>query len=102
MTARTWPWRNVRRGSRSRLRGKTVAIDPRGERDRADYARLARARAADDQLWLGARPACAPAGTLVNRSTGRSVSHPVYVLSPDNFDRAEQAIALCLAHGLLR
>lgn len=55
----------------------------------------------DARLWHGARPRCAPAGTLLNATTGRSVTHDVYVLDPANFERAEQAIALCLAHGLL-
>lgn len=55
----------------------------------------------DERLWLGARPRCAPAGTLVG-PTGRTVSHDVYVLDPANFDRAEQALALCLAHGLMQ
>ena len=55
----------------------------------------------DERIWRGARPRCAPAGTLVNGTTGRSVTYPVYVLSVDNFERAEQAIALCLVHGLL-
>lgn len=54
----------------------------------------------DQRLWHGARPRCAPAGTL--RGPGfRTVDHDVYVLAPENFERAEQAIALCLAHGLL-
>ncbi len=51
-------------------------------------------------IWNGGRPKCAPAGTLVG-PTGRTVTHPVYVLSPDNFERAEQAIAACMAHGLM-
>lgn len=55
----------------------------------------------DERLWLGARPKRAPAGTLLNATTGRGVDHEVYVLSPANFERAEQALALCLAHGLL-
>lgn len=72
----------------------------RFERDRADLARITRARTADAAIWRGARPARAPAGTLTG-PTGRRVGYDVYVLSPDNFERAEQAIALCLAHGLL-
>lgn len=55
----------------------------------------------DARIWLGERPKRAPGGTLVHGVTGRSVTHDVYVLDPANFDRAEQAIALCLAHGLL-
>lgn len=70
------------------------------ERDRADMARLTRMRTADGCLWHGARPRCAPAGTLTG-PTGRTVSYPVYVLDEANFERAEQAIALCMAHGLL-
>ena len=54
----------------------------------------------DDQLWHGERPRQAPAGTL-RGPTGRTVDYPVHVLTPENFDRAEQAIALCMAHGLL-
>lgn len=54
----------------------------------------------DDRLWHGARPRMAPARTL-RGPTGRTVDHDVYVLSPANFERAEQAIALCMAHGLL-
>jgi len=54
----------------------------------------------DARLWMGERPKCAPPGTLTGPG-GRTVTYPVYVLSPENFDRAEQAIALCLAHGLL-
>lgn len=53
-----------------------------------------------ERLWFGARPKMAPAGTLLG-PTGRTVSHDVFVLHPDNFERAEQAIALCMAHGLL-
>lgn len=55
----------------------------------------------DERLWLGGRPACARAGTLVG-PTGGTVTHDVYVLTPANFERAEKAIALCLAHGLLQ
>lgn len=55
----------------------------------------------DARLWLGERPKRAPAGTLLNATTMQGVTHDVYVLDPANFDRAEQAIALCLAHGLL-
>ena len=55
----------------------------------------------DQRLWNGERPKQAVAGTLYHAGTGRTVSHPVYVLSVDNFERAEQAIALCLANGLL-
>lgn len=54
-----------------------------------------------DGLWHGARPKMAPAGTLTG-PTGRTVTYDVFVLHPDNFDRAEQAIALCIAHGLMR
>lgn len=54
----------------------------------------------DERLWHGARPVRAPAGTLAG-PTGRTVTHDVYVLAPENFERAEQAIALCLANGLL-
>lgn len=55
----------------------------------------------DARLWFGEAPRRAPAGTLLNATTRRGVTHDVYVLAPENFDRAEQAIALCLAHGLL-
>lgn len=55
----------------------------------------------DAALWLGARPKRAPGGTLYHAATGRTVSHDVFVLDTVNFERAEQAIALCLAHGLL-
>lgn len=41
-----------------------------------------------------------PAGTLIG-PRGRTVDHDVYVLVPENFERAEQAIALCMAHGLM-
>lgn len=54
----------------------------------------------DERLWFGERPKRAPAGTLTG-PTGRTVTYDVYVLSAENFDRAEQAIALCLANGLL-
>lgn len=57
---------------------------------------------ADDRLWHGERPKCAPPRTLQHARTGRSVDYPVYVLTAANFDRAEQAIALCMAHGLLQ
>lgn len=53
-----------------------------------------------DRLWHGARPALAPPGTLFGPG-GRCVSFPVHVLTEANFERAEQAIALCMAHGLL-
>lgn len=56
----------------------------------------------DERLWHGDRPRMAPARTLQHARTGQSVDYPVYVLTAANFDRAEQAIALCLAHGLLR
>lgn len=55
----------------------------------------------DDRIWHHERPRMAPAGTLLNARTMRGVTHDVYVLAPENFERAEQAIALCLAHGLL-
>ena len=55
----------------------------------------------DDRLWHGPRPKRAPGGTLLNATTMRGVGHDVYVLAPENFERAEQAIALCLAHNLL-
>lgn len=55
-----------------------------------------------DRLWHGAAPRKALAGTLYHAGTGRTVSHDVYVLAPANFERAEQAIALCMAHGLLQ
>lgn len=54
----------------------------------------------DERLWLGERPRQAPAGTLYG-PTGKCVSYPVHVLTVANFERAEQAIALCLAHGLM-
>lgn len=54
-----------------------------------------------ERLWHGARPRCAAGGTLYHAATGRTVSHDVYVLDPANFERAEQAIALAMAHGLL-
>ena len=53
------------------------------------------------KLWHGERPRCAPGGTLYHAATGRTVDNPVYVLDEMNFERAEQAIALCLANGLL-
>jgi hypothetical protein len=53
-----------------------------------------------DRLWFGERPKLAPGGTLFG-PTGKCVSHPVFVLTSDNFERAEQAIALGMAHGLL-
>lgn len=56
---------------------------------------------ADDRLWHGERPRMAPARTLQHARTGRTVDYPGHVLTPENFDRAEQAIALCMAHGLL-
>lgn len=71
------------------------------DRDRADMARLARTNAPEAQLWHGRRPVVAPAGALRNTNTGQAVPFDVYVLSPENFERAEQAIALCMAHGLL-
>lgn len=55
----------------------------------------------DARLWHHSRPRRAPGGTLLNARTMRGVNHDVYVLSPENFERAEQAIALCLANGLL-
>ncbi len=55
----------------------------------------------DTALWNGERPRCAPPRTLQHALTGRSVDYPVYVLDEVNFERAEQAIALCMAHGLL-
>ena len=55
----------------------------------------------DERIWFGERPRRSPGGTLYNASSGRTVTHDVYVLSPENFERAEQAIALCLAHNLL-
>ena len=55
----------------------------------------------DERLWRGERPKRAKGGTLYHAATGRTVSSDTYVLSVDNFERAEQAIALCLAHGLL-
>ena len=54
----------------------------------------------DERLWLGERPRSVPPGMLTG-PTGRTTRYEVYVLTADNFDRAEQAIALCLAHGLL-
>lgn len=56
---------------------------------------------ADERLWHGERPKLAPPRTLRHAITGDMVDHPVYVLSAENFERAEQAIALCLANGLL-
>lgn len=56
----------------------------------------------DPQLWDGERPKRAPAHTLAHGVTGRSVPYPVYVLDEVNFERAEQAIALCMAHGLMQ
>lgn len=53
-----------------------------------------------DELWNGERPRCAPPHTL-RGPTGRTVPRPVYVLDEDNFGRAEQAIALCMAHGFM-
>ena len=58
--------------------------------------------ARDERLWHGERPRLAPPRTLQHALTGGTVDQPVYVLTEANFDRAEQAIALCLAHGLLR
>ena len=55
----------------------------------------------DPQIWNGERPKCAPARTLQHALTRRVVDYPVYVLDEVNFERAEQAIALCMAHGLL-
>lgn len=55
-----------------------------------------------DNLWHGARPKLAPPRTLQHAITGQVVDYPVHVLTAANFDRAEQAIALCLAHGLLQ
>lgn len=57
---------------------------------------------ADERLWHGERPRRAPPRTLQHARTGQSVDYPVFVVTERNFDRAEQAIALCLAHGLLR
>ena len=77
--------------------------DTRRRSQMEDMARLAQMRALTTSaasLWHGERPRCAPAGTLYG-PTGRTVSHDTYVLSVENFERAEQAIALCLAHGLL-
>lgn len=74
----------------------------RYERQRLDFAAMMRAQVDGDQLWYGERPRMAPAGTLQHRLTGGTVDYPVFVLTQANFDRAEQAIALCLAHGLLR
>jgi hypothetical protein len=54
-----------------------------------------------DRLWLGERPRCAKPGTLYHAPTMRTVSHEVFVLDRANFERAEQAIALCMANGLL-
>lgn len=54
-----------------------------------------------EMLWNRERPREAPGGTLYHSGTGKTVSHPVYVLTPDNFERAEQAIALCMARGLM-
>lgn len=51
-------------------------------------------------IWHGAAPMRAPAGTLVG-PRGNTVDFDVYVLSAANFERAEQAIALCIAHGLM-
>ncbi len=58
--------------------------------------------APEPPLWRGDRPRRAEPRTLYHVATGRTVDHPVYVLTPDNFERAEQAIALCLANGLMR
>lgn len=52
-------------------------------------------------LWHGERPRCAPPRTLQHALTGQVVDYPVHVLTAENFERAEQALALCLAHGLL-
>lgn len=57
---------------------------------------------ADPQLWNGERPRMAPPRTLQHALTGRMVDYPVFVLDEVNFERAEQAIALCMAHGLLQ
>lgn len=54
-----------------------------------------------ERLWHGERPKLAPPRTLQHAITGGMVDYPVYVLTAANFDRAEQAIALCLAHGLM-
>lgn len=51
-------------------------------------------------LWRGERPRLAPPRTLQNARTGETAPYAVYVLDEANFERAEQAIALCLAHGL--
>ena len=55
-----------------------------------------------DNLWRGERPKLAPPRSLQHAITGGMVDYPVYVLTEANFDRAEQAIALCLAHGLMQ
>lgn len=55
----------------------------------------------DPQIWDGERPRMAPPRTLQHALTGRMVDYPVFVLDEVNFERAEQAIALCMAHGLL-
>lgn len=52
------------------------------------------------QIWRGERPRQAPPRTLYLLATGATVDYPVYVLDEANFERAEQAIALCLANGL--
>jgi hypothetical protein len=52
------------------------------------------------QAWHGARPILAPAGTITG-PRGNTVDIDIYALSVENFERAEQAIALCLEHGLL-
>lgn len=54
-----------------------------------------------ERLWHGERPKMAPPRTLQHALTGQVVDYPVFVLTASNFDRAEQAIALCLAHGLM-
>lgn len=56
---------------------------------------------ADDRLWHSERPRMAPARSLQHARTGQSVDYPVFVLTPANFERAEQAIALCMANGLM-
>lgn len=77
-----------------------MSVLSRYERQQVDVARITRDRYVPTSLWHGAPPARAPAGTLVG-PTGRTVTHDCYVLAPENFERAEQAIALCMAHGLL-
>lgn len=72
----------------------------RHEQQRADMARLAVMETPAVAIWHGARPAMAPAGTLIG-PRGRTVDHDVYVLAPENFERAHKAIALCMAHGLM-